>query len=153
MSDKSKETGLTAIELAADAVSKTDHNAALVTAGATAKAEAEKAKTDGEKSGALGAQARIKAILTHNEAAGRADLANHLAFNTSVSAEDAAGMLAAAPKAEAAKPGSRLDALMEGEKPKVDAVEAGKDTDIAAGLSAAVAKNLAKLGKAPLTVH
>lgn len=46
-------------------------------------------------------KARIKAITACDEAKGRESLAEHIAFNTSMSADDAKAMLAASPKAEA----------------------------------------------------
>ena len=45
---------------------------------------------------------RIKAIVTHPEAEGRAAMAQHLAFSTDLAADTAGGLLATAPKAEAA---------------------------------------------------
>ena len=45
------------------------------------------------------AQARIKAILTHENAKGREALAEKIAFDTGMSVEDAAEVLAASPKA------------------------------------------------------
>lgn len=48
-------------------------------------------------------KARIKGIMTHDEAKGREGLAEHLAYNTDMSVEDAAAMLKVAPKAEAPK--------------------------------------------------
>jgi len=42
---------------------------------------------------------RIQSILTHAEAEGRGDLANHLAFNTDMSADTAVAILTASPKA------------------------------------------------------
>jgi len=45
-------------------------------------------------------RARISAILNCDQAKGREQLANHIAFSTVLSAEDAAGMLAAAPVAK-----------------------------------------------------
>lgn len=47
------------------------------------------------------AKARIKGIMTHEEAKGREGLAEHLAYNTDNSVEAAAAILAASPKAEA----------------------------------------------------
>lgn len=49
---------------------------------------------------------RVQGILQHAEAEGRGKLANHLAFNTSMSVEDAGAMLAAAEKEQ----GATLDA-------------------------------------------
>lgn len=45
-------------------------------------------------------RARISAILSSDEAKGREQLANHIAFSTTMSAEEAVGMLAAAPVAQ-----------------------------------------------------
>lgn len=65
---------------------------------ATAKAQADKAAADAKTA----ERARVNGILTHAEAAGRSDLANHLAFKTDMSVDDAVAMLAVAPKAAAA---------------------------------------------------
>lgn len=46
-------------------------------------------------------RARVKGILTHAAAEGRADLAAHLAFDTDMAADDAAALLDKAPKAAA----------------------------------------------------
>ena len=48
-------------------------------------------------------QSRIKGILTCDEAEGRNDLANHIAFNTDMNVEDAQKLLSASPKKEEAK--------------------------------------------------
>lgn len=57
------------------------------------------ARTEGEKAGATAAQTRIAAILRSEAAKGRADQAMTLALDTTVSAEEAEKILAAAPKA------------------------------------------------------
>jgi capsid assembly protease len=54
--------------------------------------------------GAGAERARIAAILNHSEASGRADLAQYLAFDTDMSPEQAAALLAKAPKAAAVAP-------------------------------------------------
>lgn len=54
-------------------------------------------------------RARVSTILTHADAAGFEDLANHLAFDTDLSAESAVAMLAKAQKATAT--GATIDAL------------------------------------------
>jgi signal peptide peptidase SppA len=54
-------------------------------------------------------KARIKGIMTHDEAKGREALAEHLAYNTDQSVEDAVAMLKVAPKAEDPKPGEGED--------------------------------------------
>lgn len=46
-------------------------------------------------------KARIKGIMTHDEAKGREGLAEHLAYNTDLSVDDAVAMLKVSPKAEA----------------------------------------------------
>lgn len=60
--------------------------------------------------GASSERARISAILTGDAAEGRAKLANHIAFNTTMSAEAAADMLAASP-VEASAPDASSAAL------------------------------------------
>ncbi len=110
------------------------------------------ARSEGEKTGAQAAQARIKAILTAPDATGRSELANHLAFNTAMSVEGAIATLKATPAQAAAKQGSRLDTLMGEHAPKVDAVDSGKDGHVAA-LAGAVTRQLAQLGKKPLALN
>lgn len=51
---------------------------------------------------ATATKTRIKAITTHTEATGRTELAEHLAFDTDLSVEQAGAILAKAPKAAAA---------------------------------------------------
>jgi ClpP class serine protease len=53
---------------------------------------------EGRRMGAEDERARIKAILSHPEAIGREASARHLALNTSMSIEDAAGVLAGVAK-------------------------------------------------------
>jgi len=53
---------------------------------------------EGRRMGAEDERARIKAILAHPEATGRETSARHLALNTSMSVEDAAGVLAGVAK-------------------------------------------------------
>jgi hypothetical protein len=66
------------------------------------------------------ANARSAAIINSEEAKGREDLANHLAFETTMSVEDARKMLAKAPKA--AKSVSAFEAAMNnGDNPNVGA--------------------------------
>lgn len=74
----------------------------------------EEGKGEGAKAGSDAERTRISAILTHAEAEGRSKLAQHLAFKTTQSVEDAAAMLAAAPKEVAAKdPTNRFAAAMD----------------------------------------
>ena len=72
-------------------------NAASITPEALASAQAA-ARTEA----AAAERARVSAIVGSEEAKGRADLANHFAFETGMSAEDAVKALAKAPKATAA---------------------------------------------------
>ena len=92
------------------------------------------AKAEGVAEGAAAATARIGAILGSDEAKGREELANHFAFKTSMSAEDAVAALAVSPKAEApaAKetaqtPASGFDAAMSQDAPNLSAD--GSDAD------------------------
>ena len=73
-----------------------------VTAKATKQNKSQKGKSmseNDEKAVRANVQARIKAILTDDEAADRTALAEHLAFETDMSAEDAIAILAKAEKA------------------------------------------------------
>jgi hypothetical protein len=80
------------------------------------------ATADAQALAATAAQARISGILTHTEAAGRRTLAEHIAFKTTQSVEEAAAMLAAAPKEAATQPTNLLAAAMgKIENPKVGA--------------------------------
>jgi hypothetical protein len=71
------------------------------------QADVDKAKAEGTNAGkALGVndeRARIKAITGSDEAKGREDLANHLAFDTSMSADEAVKLLSKSPKVEEKK--------------------------------------------------
>lgn len=55
------------------------------------------------------AKARIKGIMTHEEASGREGLAEHLAYDTDLTVEQAAAILKASPKAEAKKDDAESD--------------------------------------------
>lgn len=59
---------------------------------------------EASKTGADAAKARIAAILTHPEAQGRGALANHLAFETDMSADAAGKLLAVSAKEGTAAP-------------------------------------------------
>ncbi|QPB11459.1 head maturation protease [Providencia phage Kokobel1] len=86
-----------------------------------------------QSKGAKAEQARIKGILNCEEAKGRESLANHIAFNTSMSEEEAKGMLLATPvaeaKAEEVKPEANnfVKAMNEGTQPGI--VSEPVDTD------------------------
>lgn len=112
---------------------------ALREEGATAKA---KAMGDGVKT----ERERISAILTSDEAEGRRELANHLAFETDMTAEAALALLAKSPKEAAIKePVNALAAAMEQEpNPNVgaDAGGDGDDIDAAIARSQALGKQL-----------
>ncbi|MFD2183324.1 hypothetical protein [Rhodoplanes azumiensis] len=62
------------------------------------QADIDRARAEGFEA----ATARIAGILDHPDAAGREQLARHLAFKTSVSVEQATAMFAVAPKLEVA---------------------------------------------------
>jgi signal peptide peptidase SppA len=73
-------------------ISLTDHTAAVA-----------KARTDGTAEAGKAAQAGSSRSSARDEAKGRADLANHLAFDTDMSAEASIALLAKSPKGEAPK--------------------------------------------------
>jgi signal peptide peptidase SppA len=95
---------------------RTFSQAELDTAVATARAEGvtqgtatmAAAVAEATKAGATAERTRIQAITGLEEAKGRETFASHLAMNTAHTVEEAKGLLAAAPKAEAAPaPGPR----------------------------------------------
>jgi hypothetical protein len=92
---------------ASDAAVKAAAAEAEAKAKTEAKAEADKAET--------AAKARVSAILDHEEAKGREELAKHLAFSTDMTPEAAAALLKASPKA------SGLANRMAGTNPNVGA--------------------------------
>ncbi len=85
-------------------------------------------------------KARISSILKCEAAEGRRELAEHIAFNTDMSAEDAAAMLAAAPKAtQAEATGDAFTRTMDNDQhPEMASVEGAEVTeqDVAARISA-----------------
>ncbi len=105
-----------------------EKKAEVVSGDETARLTAE-AKQQGTEEGQKAATARIGAILNCEEASGKSKLANHLAFNSSMSAEEAkATLAAAAPDAPAKqseapeKPGP-LSEAMKGQAGKTAGVD------------------------------
>ena len=104
------------------------------------KAEAaEQAKTAAAEA-STAERARVAGILQHAEAEGRGQMANHLAFNTSMSVEEAAALMASAPKeqkqeaAAAATPATGpLASAMAGDTNVTVGVEGGKDKEADGG--------------------
>lgn len=77
-------------------------------------------------------RARVRGILQHAEATGRNSLAEHLAYETSMSAEEAGRMLAAAPKETDSQldASTALDRMMESEQqPNLTAGATGGETE------------------------
>lgn len=98
-------------------------------------AQVEAARTEGHAAGlslgrtegAQAERARVKAILTHDEAKDRGAVAQSLALETDMSVEQAAKVLAATPKAS---PGNALASVMAGiSNPKVGADTPGNTDD------------------------
>lgn len=87
-----------------------------------AEADAAKKLAEAQGKAATEAQARISAILTHAEAEGRTKLAQHLAFKTTQSVDDAVALLAVSEKETAGAAKNPLADAMAGIKnPKVGA--------------------------------
>lgn len=79
---------------------------------------------------------RVQGILAHAEAAGRASMASHLAFNTNMTVEDAGKMLAAAPKETAASDSkSPLERAMQEKSPGIRAQEPQPQPGAAASIN------------------
>lgn len=90
--------------------------------------------TEGKALGAQEATARIGAILNCEEAKGREPLAAHIAFKTSMSADDAKGMLAASPAAGAPAAGANEQTIEQRQKAAGDfGPAAGPASGAAAG--------------------
>ena len=87
---------------------------------------AEALRAEGRTAGATAERARVQGILSSEEAEGRAELAQHLAFGTDMGAEAAIALLAKSAKAPKAAGGfEEFDAAMRGQgNPNV-----GADTD------------------------
>lgn len=88
-------------------------------------------------------RARVKGILCHAEAKGRAGLAEHLAYDTDMSVEQAAALLAAAPREQDARldADTALDRLMASEEqPNVDAAAGADKPNKAQAIAGAWAK-------------
>lgn len=81
----------------------------LSTARAEGRAEG---KAEGVKEGAAAERGRVKSILSHAEAAGRTELAQHLAFETDMAADAATSLLAKSPKSSAGPAATPLAAAM-----------------------------------------
>ena len=128
----SGDTGLAAVATAAlgsDAVAKKDHDAAMAAAVDKAKKEGAEA---GKTAGATEAKARIKAIVTCEQAKGREALAAHFAYDTDMPAEAAMAVLDKAPKQAAAAPSTSVAPLLANggaPNPQVDAAGAEKPAD------------------------
>lgn len=94
--------------------------------------EVEMAEISSEDRAAIAAEAkaRIKGIMTSDEAKGREGLAEHLAYNTDNTVEAATAIMAASPKAEAAKEEPEGDDAGDdaGDKP-ADKGQEGNDSD------------------------
>lgn len=110
---------------------------------AAAEAETEKkvaaAQAQATKDAAAAAQARISGILAHAEAVGRRAQAEHLAFKTTMSVDEAVVILATAPKETVAAPANMLDAAMKGvPNPKI-AADPGEGEETAADVAKRIA--------------
>jgi ClpP class serine protease len=76
---------------------------------------------EGQRVGAEAERVRIAGILTHAEAAERRGLAEHLAFKTANTIEDAAALMAASPKAAAAPANTLASRMAKEPQPQVGA--------------------------------
>lgn len=101
------------------------------------------ADQQGAANAAAAERTRVKGILGHDEAKGRAGLAEHLAYDTDMSVEQAAALLAAAPREQDARldADTALDRLMASEEqPNVDAAAGADKPDKARAIAGAWSK-------------
>jgi signal peptide peptidase SppA len=106
-----------------DDMSNKDTTATDQAALETARTEAHAAGVkEGLATGATAERTRIQAILGHENAKDRGEMASHLAFASDMGAEAAVALLGKAPKQAAAQPAKgRLDAALRGTDPAVGA--------------------------------
>lgn len=108
-----------------------DQAAAIDAARAEGRAEGEKAGRAASAAEATTAErTRVKAILTSAEAKDRGEMANHLAFETDMSADQAVALLGKAPKVATEAPKKdRLDEALRDKNPDVGADNGGDKGD------------------------
>lgn len=97
------------------------------TAEAAAPVEQEAAAPVAEATPVVDQKARIKSIINSDEAKGREEMAEYLAFETDMSAEDALKMLNVAPKAKAVK-GNVFENMMDQTEQPGIGPDAGQET-------------------------
>lgn len=106
---------------------------AVVDQAAVNEAAVSAARAEGYAEGNAAAQTRIGAILGHDEAKGREAQANHIAFKTNMTVEDAVGLLAASAKVAAPTAPvaavDTFDAAMEAGNPDVGASAPAADAE------------------------
>jgi len=104
------------------------------------QADVDRAKAEGTQAGAQAERVRVQAILTSAEAEGRTQMAQHLAFSTGMSADDAKGLLATAPVviplAATSTPGAEFAAAMAGVQNPAVGADAPSDPNPAASQAA-----------------
>jgi ClpP class serine protease len=112
---------------------KADHpetfQAAVQEGVAKANVENENAVATAESSATTAERDRVAAITTCDEAKGRAAMANHIAFKTAMSVDDAKAMLAAAPEQATIDSFNQLDVEMDGDGNPVVSADAGDEAD------------------------
>lgn len=104
-------------------------NGSAVDQAAAITAAREEGQTTGRTEGASSERERINAILTSDEAKGRDGLANHFAFKTNMSVDDAKAALAASPKADDENAETPFNKEMSKDNPDVGGGEGGDDEE------------------------
>lgn len=99
------------------------------------QAEIDALKTASHGEGAAAERTRMQGILTCEEAKGRGKLANHIAFNTTMSVDDAKAMLAVAPQETtegAQAPQTPFSQAMDKDNPQIPANEGQDKAELSA---------------------
>jgi len=99
------------------------------------QAEIDALKTASHSEGAAAERTRMQGILTCEEAKGRGKLANHIAFNTTMSVDDAKGMLAMSPQETAEgtqAPQTPFSKAMDNDNPNIPANEGQDKAELSA---------------------
>lgn len=126
-----------------DPAAPNDPAAAQAAAEAAINQRIEAARREATVGAVAAERTRIRAITTHAEAAGRTDMAAHLAFETDMSVEQATSLLAKAPKAAAATANPLEVAMASVKNPQVGADTGKADDDDAE--AARLAQNIVAL--------
>ena len=124
-------------------MSGNQEQAGHITPAALTQADLDRARAEGVAAGTAAERERISTILQSEAAAGRQDMAAHLAFSTDMAADAAVALLGKAPAMTSAAPGTGALAA---------AMAAVEQPNVGADAAAAVADSEANTGSKAQTI-